>query len=388
MINVVSWAASYGGLDHKNLVEAGFADKDVTAYADRDDWGLLQIFDLSDESKVPLAATRAAAVLDAAWTKAGLSSARNRLDGRGDRIRHPDTALVVGSSLALADEACRATENRGKRLSPFALSKLRGNALTAPLAIRFGLGGGSHCVSAASATGGAAVVHAANLIRTRQAERVVVVCLDEMRHNIITSGLGSTGASSVSEKSQPLSEDRSGMRPISAAVAMILETDRSCQARGQCSMARWLGGCVRHDCHHLMVPMPSGDALIEASVSSLEQAGLTTSAIDWVSLHATGTRIWDDLEIRCAKRLFGPQLPHLSAFKRSFGHTMGAAGLLEAGLLCEGLAARRVPPWPYPTDPALELTRPLKIQEYATNAMMWSAGMGGDVAANIFSAPS
>ena len=68
--------------------------------------------------------------------------------------------------LRLRMRPARATENRGKRLGPYALSKLRGNALTAPLAIRFGLGGGSHCVSAASATGGAAVVHAASLIRT------------------------------------------------------------------------------------------------------------------------------------------------------------------------------------------------------------------------------
>ena len=386
MINVVSWAASYGNLDHRNLVEAGFTDKDVTACADLDGPELLQVFDPSDERKVPFAATRAAAVLDAAWTKAGLRSARNRLDGRGDRIRYPDTALVVGSSLALADEACEATENPDKRMGPYALSKLRGNALTAPLAIRFGLGGGSHCVSAASATGGAAMVHAASLIRAKQADRVAVVCLDEMRHNVITSGLGSTGASSLSKKSQPLSVDRNGMRPITAAVAMILETDESCQARGQGSMAQWVGGCVRHECHHLMVPIPSCDALIEASLSSLEQAGLTTGTIDWVSLHATGTRVWDDLEVRCAKRLFGSRLPHLSAFKRSFGHTMGAAGLLEAGLLCEGLASRRLPPWPCPTDPALELTKPLKIRSYATNAMMWSAGMGGDVAANIFSA--
>lgn len=386
MINVVSWAASYGDLDHRHLVEAGFTDKDVTDRADRNGFGLSQIFEPSDERKVPLAATRAAAVLDAAWTKAGLSSARNRLDGRGERTRYPDTALVVGSSLALADEACRAAENLEKRVSPFALSKLRGNALTAPLAIRFGLGGGSHCVSAASATGGAAVVHAANLIRTNQVDRVAVVCLDEMRHSIITSGLGSTGASSVAEKSLPLSVDRSGMRPITAAVAMILESDESCQARGQSGMARWLGGCVRHDCHHLMVPKPSGDALIEASVRSLKQASLTAHAIDWVSLHATGTRVWDELEVRCVKHLFGSRLPHLSAFKRSFGHTMGAAGLLEAGLLCEGLAGRRIPTWPHPIDPALNLPKPSQIPEHATTAMMWSAGMGGDVAANIFAA--
>ena len=44
MINVVSWAASYGGLDHRNLVEAGFADKDVTACADRDGCGVVAGF--------------------------------------------------------------------------------------------------------------------------------------------------------------------------------------------------------------------------------------------------------------------------------------------------------------------------------------------------------
>lgn len=176
------------------------------------------------------------------------------------------------------------------------------------------------------------------------------------------------------------------MRPATAAVAMILEADDSCRSRGHAGLARWLGGCLRHDCHHLMAPLPSGKALIEASNAALGQAQIAIESIDWVSLHATGTRVWDQLEIDVVRQLFGCQLPHLSAFKRTFGHTMGAAGLLEAGIVCEGLFQRRLPPWPEPTDPTLGLLPSSRQATHATHAMMWSAGMGGDVVANIFAA--
>ena len=135
-----------------------------------------------------------------------------------------------------------------------------------------------------------------------------------------------------------------------------------------------------------MAPLPSGKALIEASNAALGQAQIAIESIDWVSLHATGTRVWDQLEIDVVRQLFGCQLPHLSAFKRTFGHTMGAAGLLEAGIVCEGLFQRRLPPWPEPTDPTLGLLPSSRQATHATHAMMWSAGMGGDVVANIFAA--
>ena len=383
---VVAWAVRYGDLSHEAIVEAGLTGMDVTSHATRHQSLDDRTFPASERRKVAAAAVDAAAVLDLAWSRAGLSPERNRLDGRGERIRHTDTALVAGSSLGLLDEGCRFAEDLGGSRNPYALSRSRGNALTAPLAIRFGLGAGTHTVSAASATGGNALVAAGHLLRCGQADRVAVVCTDRFAHPTVRQALHAVGATSDINHSLPLSAERSGMRPVAISVAMILETAVSSATRGQEGLACWLGGALKNECYHLIVPEPTGDALSEASGKALEQANLAPEAIDWLSLHATGTQTWDPLEIQCARRIFGPTLPHLSAFKRSFGHGMGAAGLLEAGLLCEGLANAKVPPWPEPTDPAMKLSPPSAPLRRPHHAMMWSAGMGGDNSVNIFSA--
>jgi 3-oxoacyl-(acyl-carrier-protein) synthase len=110
----------------------------------------------------------------------------------------------------------------------------------------------------------------------------------------------------------------------------------------------------------------------------------SNQSIYWLALHATGTKVWDSIEMGLVSKIFGEQIPHLSAFKRTFGHALGSACLLSIAMIAEGLANQRLPVLPHPIDPAFNLSFPKASLTHAKRAMNWSVGMGGTVAVNLF----
>lgn len=383
MIRVVGSSTQYGNIDFDTMFDAAMSNRPLETPSGTQNTPCEGGFEAHELSRVSNSAKLASTVLNRAWKQSQLSSHRNRLDGRGHRERDPKTALVVGYSLAQLDEAFLHTDSAKKTRGPYTLSTLRGNALTAPLAIRFGIGGGTHIVSAASATGGQAIVTAGQLIKAGQVDRVAIVCLDHFSHPETERLMHVVGAVTDDPHSLPLGKKRSGMRPIPAAAAMILERANVSKRRGMSPKVSWINGVIRNDCHHLIAPEPTSTALLEATQATLAQAGYPSDSIHWLSLHATGTQVWDAAEAKAVHQMFAKKPPHLSAFKRTFGHTLGAAGLFEAIMLVEAMMRGIV------SDPLEQLDSSLGLDTSvpntaAGNALMWSAGMGGDIAVNLF----
>ncbi len=326
-------------------------------------------------------ALKACITIEKVLKNANLWHERNLLRGKGERFRHPRAAIIAGSSLGMIDSLSDIEFQNKEKLHPYTLSKLRGNSIAAPLAIRFGFGAGDFSLSAASATGGQAVWLAAQLIKLNVADIVIVVSSDISNHSIFTrNALQAMGAVASSLSSRPLCAQRDGMRPVSASAALIFESETHALKRGIRPMARWTGGAVRNDCHHLIAPEPQAKGLEEAvkEVLSLPEN------IDWLSLHATGTKSWDAIESQLVKKIFKQDLPHISAFKRTFGHALGSACLLSIAMIAEGLANKNLPKLPSNIDPALQLNLNNINKTVAKKAMNWSVGMGGSVAVNLF----
>jgi 3-oxoacyl-(acyl-carrier-protein) synthase len=108
-------------------------------------------------------------------------------------------------------------------------------------------------------------------------------------------------------------------------------------------------------------------------------------SIDWVSLHSTGTLIFDPLEVSTVKSAFGEHLPWLSAFKRTIGHTLSAAGVFDALLLSKGLEAGEWPIWPKNMDHLLNLPSNRNVPSTQPNtALQLGQGMGGLVTCNLW----
>ena len=145
-------------------------------------------------------------------------------------------------------------------------------------------------------------------------------------------------------------------------------------------LATWLGGDQASEAYHLLAPEPAGQTLEELIRLSLTRLG--DRPVDWISLHATGTRAFDVVEVDVLHRCFPERLPWLSAFKRITGHALGASGLVETVLLVEGLRRGQRPPWPQPTDPSLKLSVKNRPDRLPQTALQISQGMGGVVVVN------
>ena len=144
------------------------------------------------------------------------------------------------------------------------------------------------------------------------------------------------------EPCAPFDRDRQGLNLGEGAGVLVLETEDAARRRGAVPALDVLGYGAACDAHHLTAPRPDGTGLEQAIRLSLAQAGLEPAAIDFVNAHGTATRDNDRTEGSVLARVFGPSVRVLST-KGYTGHTLGAAGALEAAFTALGLRADWVP---------------------------------------------
>lgn len=321
--------------------------------------------------------------VESAWSVAGLGPERNRIRGEGARHRHSRFGCIGGSSLGgLVAMERDLEEPRSAKLSPYAISRWRGNSVGAAVSLRHGLGGSVLSLNAASATGAQILWLAGSMIRGGMADLVVAVAADPYPSELVGKALGRNGSVAKNVASAPLSPGRSGMIPAEGAACLILEGEAHLANRGGVPLAEWLGGGCLNEAYHLQAPDPDG-ATLEGLVRDVLRE-IPSSRPDWVSLHATGTTRFDSVEAEVIQRLFGERMPWISAFKGVTGHALSASGLLEAALLVEGLKRGEVPPLPKDVDESLGLNLPFGITPpVPKTALQIAQGMGGDVVVNL-----
>ena len=327
-------------------------------------------------------------VVESAWSSAGLVKERNRIRGEGIKHRHSRFGCIGGSSLGgLVAMERDLEETRGAKLSPYAISRWRGNSVSAAVSLRHGLGGSVLSLNAASATGAQILWMAGSMIRGGMADLVVAVAADPLPSELVGKALGRNGSVARDAASMPLSRGRSGMIPSEGAACLILEGESHATKRGAVPLAEWLGGGCLNESYHLQAPDPAGSTLENLIRDVLGE--LPSSIPDWISLHATGTTRYDSVEAQVIQRLFGERMPWVSAFKGITGHALSASGLLEAALLVEGLKRAELPPLPMGIDESLGLTLPDgKKPSAPKTALQIAQGMGGDVVVNLLGAAS
>jgi len=329
----------------------------------------------------------ALAAVEQAWLQAGLPAHRNRLRGEGQRHRLPEIGCLAGSSLGGLDCFARETSD-GKEPSPHSLSRWRGNSTEAVVTLRFGLGGSSLSVNAASATGAQLLCLGGNLIRCGMAEALVLVAADTRPEGLLRQAMARNGSMSPNQDDPergPLSAGRGGMRPREGAGCVILESGAHLRRRGGRGLAEWLAGRAANEAYHLVAPEPGAMAL--RNLLATTRGDLTRRGggdrVDWISLHATGTQRFDLVEAEAIRETFCGESPWLTSLKRTTGHCLGAMGLVDAGLIAFGLSEGRLPPWPGNTDPALGLDRMVPPRPPDPRiAIQIGQGMGGTVVVN------
>ena len=133
------------------------------------------------------------------------------------------------------------------------------------------------------------------------------------------------------------------------AVLLALETLEDALARGAAIYAEVVGGGISADAFHMTAPDPEGRGLERAVRQALQDAGMGPADIDYICAHGTGTVFNDGMECKAFARIFselaeGGRMPPISGLKSVFGHTLGAAGALDALISVLALRDGILPP--------------------------------------------
>ena len=263
--------------------------------------------------------------------------------------------VLAGSGmggLTVFQDGVKALVNKGpKKITPFFIPYAITNMGGALLAIEKGFMGPNYSISTACATANYAFHAAANHIRKGEAD---VMIAGGVEAPIIPVGLGgfvacralSTNNDDPSGASRPWDKSRDGFVMGEGAGLLVMESLEHALKRGARIHAEYLGGAITCDAHHITTPAPEGAGLARCLDVTLKHAGVEPSEVVYVNAHGTSTAYNDKFETMALKTVFGDHAYNLrvSSTKGATGHTMGAAGGIEAVLTCLAVKHGVCPP--------------------------------------------
>jgi 3-oxoacyl-[acyl-carrier-protein] synthase II len=310
------------------------------------------------------------------------------------------TGIILGTGLGggqtFAEQAAVSIAKGPDRISPFFIPMTIPNLAAGQASIVFGALGPNFAVSSACATGGHALGEAWETIRRGDAEVMIAGSSEAAVIEILVGGFAAMRALSTrnddpAAASRPFDRGRDGFVIGEGAGVVILETLENARARGAEPLAELVGYGASADAHHITLPAPGGAGALRAIRRALEKAGLTVDDVEHVNAHATSTPEGDRTELEMLHGLFGARAGEVSvtANKSMLGHTLGAAGSIEAAVTILSLRHGVIPPTINLDDPddlaaGLDLTpgvargRPIRV------AVSSSFGFGGQNSALVF----
>ncbi len=245
-----------------------------------------------------------------------IASVNQALQGSGINAADKETVLIVSSTkgnITLLETETNNPELQ-KRVSLPASAKL--------VAGHFGFINKPVVVSNACISGLLAILTGMRLIQYGQFRHAVVTGADVIS-KFILSGFQSFQAISPAP-CKPFDENRSGITLGEGAATVILSADQ--KYAGRIMVA---GGSVSNDANHISGPSRTGGELAQAIANALLGAGLSPSDVSFISAHGTATPYNDEMEAK-GITLAGLETVPVNSLKGYYGHTLGAAGLIES----------------------------------------------------------
>ena len=262
-------------------------------------------------------------------------------------------AVVCGVGLGAAstyEEQTSGLLERGVRgVSPLTIPVVMPSSAAAHLSLRFGFQGPCVTVSAACASGAAAIGEGVELLRRGAADVVLAggvdslvgygamccfIRLDAMSRNVGCPGLAS----------RPFDADRDGFVMGEGAGFVVLQRLEDVSPSGPGPLGLILGHASTADAHHLVAPSPGGEGAVRCMTLALADAGVRPGDIAHVNAHGTSTVLNDRAEAAALRTVFGDSCPPVMAVKGSTGHMVGGSGAVEAIVSLISLRERVVPP--------------------------------------------
>jgi 3-oxoacyl-[acyl-carrier-protein] synthase II len=252
-----------------------------------------------------------------------------------------------------------------------------------------GFSGHSVIIANACASGANTIGHATDLISVGAADCVLAGGFEALTE-LVFVGFDCLQATST-DRCRPFDLNRSGLLLGEAAAFLVLESDEHAQQRGARPLCHLTGYDHTTDFFHLTQPDPDGAALIEVMRAAAAQAQIAPAQIGYINAHGTATPVNDGVEAKAYGALLGDALgsTRISSTKAAIGHTLGAAGAVEALFAIAALRTGHLPPQlnletPIP-EIAPALVGPREVRPDMRHVMSVNLGFGGSNAALIFS---
>jgi 3-oxoacyl-[acyl-carrier-protein] synthase II len=301
-----------------------------------------------------------------------------------------ETGLVVGAVGGGMLEGERWYWTRDTEPRPHgwkaALRAILPSAHAETLGHRLRLGGPRHTVVTACSSGAVALAEAAELIADGVIDTALAGGVDALTR-LCFMGFNALKLLDPGP-CRPFDRERRGMSIGEGAAFVVLESAEHARARGARAYAELAGCGMTTDAYHVTAPQPEGEGMARAMRAALQAAGLAPAAVGYANAHGTATLQNDRIEARALAQVFGEGGLLVSSTKSMIGHTMAAAGALEAVATILTLVHETVTPTANLTDLDPEVAfdcvprvaREVAVEHAITN----SFGFGGQNVTLLF----
>lgn len=248
------------------------------------------------------------------------------------RLQSDRVGIIIGNAGNMHDiySQCRMFHDKTQKLGGTAEQKVMGDSVSANASVLLGTKGYSLTVSAACATGSAAIGLGSQLIKGGMQDLCICGGVQEDSWEC-TCHFDALRAFSLREDeptkaSRPFDKDRDGLVPSAGCGIVVLEELQQARRRGAKIYAELVGYAFTSDGYDMTVP--SGEGCLKCMKQALQDARLDPDQVDYINAHATSTPIGDVKEARALAKLFGKK-PYVSSTKSMTGHELGAGGSTE-----------------------------------------------------------
>jgi len=292
------------------------------------------------------------------FAQLGLVAARLAVQDSGLRTSDEDPerlGCLIGSGLGGVlfheEQLFVLLEAGPRRVHPYSVPRIAPNAVSAHIAIEHGLKGPNLVISTACASSSHAVGEALRKIGRGEAD---VVFTGGVEAPLTRGTFGaycalrvlSTRNDAPAQASRPFDKDRDGFVMAEGAAMLILEELGHAVHRGARIYAEVIGYGLTSGAYHMVMPDPSGDDAAAAMRQALADAQVAPEQVDYINAHGTSTQANDLAETRAIRTVFGSGAASVpvSSTKSVIGHTIGAAGAIEAAVCCLAIDRQVIPP--------------------------------------------
>ena len=261
----------------------------------------------------------------------------------------PDrTGVIVGTGVGgieTLEEQIKVLLERGaRRVSPFLVPMMMGNRGAADISMRYGFRGPCETTVTACAAGTHSVANGARLVATGRCDVVIAGSAEAAMTETSIAGFTNMTALSTTGVSMPFDAKRDGFVMGEGAGILVLEEFDRALARGAKIYAEVLGAASSADAHHITAPAPEGIGAVTCMELALVDAGIVADDVTHINAHGTSTPANDLAESQAIVKVFGSPGPAVTSIKGITGHSLGAAGSLEAAALVLTIERSLIPP--------------------------------------------